>query len=102
MSLIDEEQLTRVGRKAQLLRSLPRSTFKYLCETLNKGINLVWDDEDPQAVIDELGEHALELISLQSALADFLEALKPGCTASIVAKIKPYEVVDGHVVVTPA
>ncbi len=92
----------RIAQKAERLLRAPAQVFNQLLNQWQQGIADIWDDANPQAVLDELGTKAPELFQLSSQLAGFLETMKPGCTAAASAKVKPFTVVSGKVVITVA
>jgi hypothetical protein len=92
MNLLNSNKLTPSQSKAARLKSLPAAQFRQLLNAWQNGVSLIWDDSNPQSVLDELGTDAAQLFALSTATAKFLETLKPGCVALTLKKIKPFTI----------
>lgn len=87
--------------KAHALQNAPRQAFGELQRVLTDGIDAIWDDPDPQAVLNALGTNAGTLFALSKATTEFLlKVAEIGCSpeqlpaaqsaiVAIVAKSKP-------------
>lgn len=61
----------------------------------------IWQSPNPQAVLDGIGTSAAEMFQLSQKTVAFLEQLKPGCTASLIAKMRPFTInPDGTITIT--
>ena len=77
--------------------------FATLLTQWENSIKLLWDDENPQAILDQFesdGNSSVELFTRSAELVQFLESQKPGCTALIISKVRPFEVVNNKIVIT--
>ena len=110
MSLLDPitNNVSPAAQKAKQLRSSTAQIFNQVLRQWENGINLLWNDSDPQAVLDALeadGASSVELFTRSAALAEFLIAQNPptGDLARITAaaaKVKPFTVVKGKILIT--
>jgi hypothetical protein len=110
MSLLNPIENT-VSPAAQKARQLRQSTVQIFNQTLRQweqGINLLWDDANPQAVLDALeanGGSSVELFTRSKELAEFLVAQNPPAPElarinKAIAKVKPFTVVAGKILIT--
>jgi hypothetical protein len=94
--------VTPAQRKAAQLKQFPAAQFNQLLTAWKQQVSLLWDDQDPQAILDVIGTDGAELFTLSASLAAFLESQKEDCTAATLAKVKPFTVEqDGSVTITP-
>jgi hypothetical protein len=97
---INPQPLSEAERAAKRLRHAPAQLFQTVLSLWGGGVQLLWNSENPQAILDDLGLDAKELFELSSKTAIFLESLQPGCTADKVALIRAHTVhEDGTVTV---
>ena len=72
--------------------ALPRSMLNRLLRSWNAGLDLIWNPPAPTTtaqVLAALGGQGAALFTRSAALRAFLEAQKPGCTATAsAARIK--------------
>jgi len=110
MSLLNPIENT-VSSAAQKARQLRQSTVHIFSQTLRQweqGINLLWNDANPQAVLDALeadGGSSVELFTRSGELAEFLVAQNPPAPEldrinAAIAKVKPFTVVAGKILIT--
>jgi hypothetical protein len=102
IDLLSQPPIDRAVQKAERLRRTPIQLFNTLLSSWSQGVSAIWDDADPQAVLDALGTDAAPLFQLSAQTAAFLEQLKPGCTTDAVSKIKAFTVqADGKITIDP-
>lgn len=102
-TLLDTTDKTPAQYAADRLKAAPFLQFNSLFNAWRTGVSSIWDAENPQDVLDAVGNSGGELFALAGATAGFLESLKPGCTAETVAKIKAFSIADdGRVTITIA
>ena len=110
MSLLNPIEDT-VSPAAQKARQLRQSTVQIFNQTLRQweqGINLLWNDANPQAVLDALeadGGSSVELFTRSRELSAFLIAQNPPAPElarinAAIAKVQPFTVVDGKILIT--
>ena len=83
------------ARAKEVAASILNSTkngHNSLLYTWRTCITQVWDDQDPAAIIAELGTDAAEIFAISTRTYLFLESNEPGCTLSYLAKVQPYTV----------
>ena len=83
--------------RAQHLRTVPARVFRQVLRSWEDSVKMLWEYEDPQAVLDLLGEDAAELFDLSGKVAAFLETVKPECTQETRKLIKDFTL-DGKTV----
>ena len=89
MPLLEIPTQTPTQRLAKQVLEGPNAIFCLLFQNWKARFEQLWRAEDPQAVLDEIGTDAGEVFLLSSQLVQFLETLKPGCTAETLALMKP-------------
>jgi hypothetical protein len=110
MSLLDpiENTVSPAAQKARQLRQSAAQIFNQTLHQWEQGINLLWDDANPQAVLDALeadGGSSVELFTRSKELVEFLVAQNPPASElalinAAIAKVKPFTVVDGKILIT--
>jgi hypothetical protein len=94
--------------KVEQLVNMPAMQFEQLLTTWKRGVELIWKDENPQAVMNAVHSKLVsenkgtmaELFQASSVTAAFLEGFKNGCTTETMALIKPFTVnQDGTIAV---
>jgi hypothetical protein len=81
---------TRTAEKVADLLSSSKTQADRLIKTWERGFSQIWDDEDPAAVLAELGTDAAEMFLLSGATVQFLAAIltdRPDDLARIIAKV---------------
>ena len=87
-----------------------QSTKRAILAELRHNVAILWDNADPQAVLDALGPQAAEVFALNSAFAQFVGTMlaQAGDDASlaelqrILAKVRPSTIhPDGTVTIDP-
>jgi hypothetical protein len=78
--------------RANDLRNLPSRQFRELLTSWQMGIDRLWACDNTKAVLDDLGTDAAELFDHSIATVAFLESRVPGCTASYLAMVRPFQV----------
>lgn len=85
---------------AQELLRLPNQVFDVILKNWKRGIDLIWESEDPQEVFNALGSDAALLVEDSTATIHFLESRVKGCTTSHLSKVMPFTInADGTVTV---
>ena len=83
---------TRTAEKVADLLSSSKTQADRLIKTWERGFSQIWDDEDPAAVLAELGTDAAEMFLLSGATVQFLAAIlaasRPEDLARILAKVE--------------
>jgi hypothetical protein len=83
---------TRTAEKVADLLSSSKTQADRLIKTWERGFSQIWDDEDPAAVLAELGTDAAEMFLLSSATVQFLATIlassRPEDLARILAKVE--------------
>lgn len=100
MSNLIEYAPTTAQRKAESLRRFPAIQFNQLLQSWKQQVSAIWDDENPQGILDELGTDGAALFALSASLAAYLESVKAVCTAETLAKVKAFTVEeDGRIAI---
>tara|TARA_R110001632_G_scaffold189933_2_gene310495 strand:- start:99 stop:434 length:336 start_codon:yes stop_codon:yes gene_type:complete len=85
-------QPTRIVQKVSNLLSSSKTQADKLIATWEKSFAQIWDDEDPAAVLAELGTNGAEVFLLSSATVQFLAAIlassRPDDLGRILAKVE--------------
>ena len=90
MSLITQDnKIDLVTITAKRLLQMPSSQFQSVLGGWKMGMRLIWDDENPQAILDAIGVHGKELFELSTKTAIFLESVEAGCTKEYMKKVLP-------------
>lgn len=88
--VFDEEEV--VSRAANALRA-PSVIYRHVHQTWVRGMENVWGNPDKTAeVLAKLGPDAAEVFILSGHCRTFLEAVNPGCTDEMYAKMKPFTI----------
>lgn len=95
-------QPTPTQDKANFIKALPLTLFNSLLAQWQNGVQLIWNDPNPQSVLDAIGTDAATIFDLSSKTADFLESVMPGSTTATVALVKPFTInADGTLTINP-
>lgn len=85
-------QPSRITQKVQNIVSSSKTQADKLIKTWEKSFSQIWDDEDPAAVLAELGTDAAEMFLLSGATVEFLGAIlaasRPDDLGRILAKVE--------------
>jgi len=110
MSLLTpiENNVSPAAQKALQLRQCTVQLFNQTLHQWEQGIDLLWNDANPQAVLDALeadGGSSVELFTRSGELSAFLIAQNPATPElarinAAIAKVKPFTVVDGKILIT--
>ncbi|MCH8476250.1 MAG: hypothetical protein LAT55_13600 [Opitutales bacterium] len=99
MTILTLKQKETTSRIEQLQSDIIRdvqSTYRSLLKSYKMGIEKVWLDKrlTPKEIIDELNEQeiAVEVFTLHSKLASFLEEIQPGITQTWSKHIGNFEI----------
>lgn len=88
--------------KAARLKKAPAELFNAMLTGWSVHMQALWKDPNPQKILDEIGTDGIELMVLSQKAVTFLESVKPGCTASVMALMPPFTVnPDGTVTINP-
>lgn len=110
MSILTDQPDTPAQAKARRLIEGIRRTKGVLIAEFRQNVLELWDYEDPQAVLDAVGDESEELFYLSNEYAAFLNTIltRAGDTKSlselteILAKVKAVTVhEDGRVTINP-
>ena len=100
MNLITNPPITatRTQEKALAIMTMPSRSFIDQLTLWQSGMDLLWDDEDIEGVLEAMGTRAVEVFSVSAIVVNYLESLLPGCTADRIAKMLPFTInVDGTI-----
>lgn len=80
MSILNENSSTQgnPARKAARIKHLNLVMANQMIKSWNEGWDLIWSDENPQAVLDALGEDAGEVFDINEANLVFLSNVLSG------------------------
>ena len=80
MSILNENGSTQgnPARKAARIKHLNLVMANQMIKSWNEGWDLIWSDENPQAVLDALGEDAGEVFDINEANLVFLSNVLTG------------------------
>jgi len=110
MSILTEQTDTPAQAAARRLVEGVRRTKGVLIAEFRQNVLELWDNEDPQAVLDAIGSDAEELFYLSNQFATFLHAMLTHAgdaqslieLGEILGKVKPVTVhEDGAVTINP-
>lgn len=90
MSILNKQERVSPSKhevKAQRVKRSARSTTDVLLNSVQSSFKAIWDDENPQGVIDALGTDAQEIFELSSNTVDFLVAELTGKRDEDLAKL---------------
>jgi hypothetical protein len=106
------KRAAEVRRKASVLTTSTTYSFNALLTSLTSSFGVLWDDENPQEILDALGTAGPELFQLSSLTLQFLgavtdvsamgehnRAVKEKLTG-LAAKVKPFTIVNGKIHLT--
>lgn len=65
-------------RKSNQIKRAAKQSTDTLLQNVIISLNNIWEDEDPQAVLDELGTSAQELFELNAVTVEFLVSTLTG------------------------
>lgn len=109
-TLLGDAPETPDQRQARMIVESVESSKRAILGELRHGINLLWEYEDPQAVLDILGPRAARLYAINTRLTEYIatELTLAGDTESLaelarlVAKVRPSTIhPDGTVTLLP-
>ena len=110
MSLLNpiEDTVSPAAQKARQLRQITAQIFNQTLRQWEQGIDFLWSDVNPQAVLDALeadGGSSVELFTRSGELSAFLIAQNPPAPElarinAAIAKVQPFTVVDGKILIT--
>jgi hypothetical protein len=86
---------------AKILKQVA-SSHQDLLAAWGRSIDLVWNNPNPSLILAEMGNKALDVFTISTATAMFLESVVPGCTAYHMSKVQactPHQ--DGTVTLDP-
>jgi hypothetical protein len=90
MNLYDPPAATPAQSRANLALGMPRRMLTQTLNQYNRTLDAIWAAPNPAATLAALGAEGVALFNELAAWRAFLEARKPGCTASrSAARIKP-------------
>ena len=81
MSILNENptsRTTEVQRKASRVKFLTKALADEILRSWNEGWDLIWEDENPQEILDILGEDAGEIFDLNEHTILFLSNILGG------------------------
>lgn len=94
MSILDrEDNNIPIDVSLQVSRRIINSakmTFNNLLNNYIEGTNIFWNNPrgaSPKDIAEKLGTDAAEVFQLHYAVGQFLESIKPGCTAEVNSNI---------------
>lgn len=80
MSLLNEEptEITEAQKKASRIRHINLTIIKEITRVWNESNDLIWKDQDPQGVIDALGEDIDEILEIDEEILNLLSNILGG------------------------
>jgi hypothetical protein len=90
MSILNEipqHDIDQAEKKAVRVKYLTKAIADQIIKTWNEGWDLIWNDENPQLVLDALGEDAGEVFELNTVTMMYLAEILGGRKQSELDKI---------------
>lgn len=80
MSLLNEtpNEITEAQKKASRIRYINLAIIKEITRVWNESNDLIWKDQNPQNILDELGEDADEILEIDEEILNLLSNILGG------------------------
>lgn len=69
---IPESRKTAVAKKADRIRYIAKTTINEIAKSWNQSFDLIWQDPNPQEVLDALGEDGEEIFELNQEAFSYI------------------------------